>query len=522
MMKNSANHLNPFASDEKVPSSPPAAFDTVKSGDQPPSRIWRSGEPFHHRLPGDKDGNHWKECKKKLDEFDQDFCAGWNGEIDSLLTFVHSAVVKGVHAYEQYFFQAGLFSAVVTAFTTKSYKWLQPDPQGTSNQILLNISAQLAGRNATTLPAFSPSAASIRINIFWFLSLTFSLTAGLLGILCKQWLRRYQRDASLSHEKGLALRQFRYDGLVQWKVLDILGGLPMLLEIGLMFFFLGLADFLQDLKMEVAIPIIILISAGIGFLVITTSAPAFQYLVYWGRRVYWSQWCGVKQYVHPPIFAFKSPQSHMLLRIATWLSHPSRKALEWISCEIHFITYPLPSKIHGTWHRVARRDILPHVGCDIPDLKSHHQDAALFEEYAKQVLEAHDMAEVLEKPDMEEDVVRDIVTGVYLDHRLHVDHHRNDAPIVERRLVQNIKMSSQLRWQKTMLFHSLLKQGRMPHAHKTVAAMVEDVCTHHDIFNDEDLDLFFDAVYTWIEHDAKPGVSIANQFGGTTTRPSLD
>ncbi|KAF8870134.1 hypothetical protein BD779DRAFT_1417289, partial [Infundibulicybe gibba] len=58
-------------------------------------------------------------------KFDQDFCAGWNSEIDSLLTF------------------AGLFSAIVTAFTIESYQWLQPSPQDATNQILLNISAQL-------------------------------------------------------------------------------------------------------------------------------------------------------------------------------------------------------------------------------------------------------------------------------------------------------------------------------------------------------------------------------------------
>ncbi|KAF8878878.1 hypothetical protein BD779DRAFT_1676698 [Infundibulicybe gibba] len=96
---------------EKSPSSAPATFYTPspRVSEQPSSRIWRSGQAFHYPLPGS--GNHWKECKDRVDQFDQDFCAGWNSEIDSLLTF------------------AGLFSAVVTAFTIESYKWLQPDSQ---------------------------------------------------------------------------------------------------------------------------------------------------------------------------------------------------------------------------------------------------------------------------------------------------------------------------------------------------------------------------------------------------------
>ncbi|KAF8877865.1 hypothetical protein BD779DRAFT_1230183 [Infundibulicybe gibba] len=220
-------------SDEKAPPSPPATSSAVKIGDQPPSaRIWRSGQPPHYKLP--ESGNHWKECKDRADQFDRDFRVEWNSEIDSLPTF------------------AGLFSAVVTAFTIESYKWLQPNPQDMSNQILLNISAQLGNRNITISPSppFTPSTSSIRINIFWFLSLTFSVLAGLLGIACKQWLRRYKRDVPLPYERDLALRQFQYEGFMQWGPVDILSALPMLLEFGVFLFFIGLVDFLQSLNMK--------------------------------------------------------------------------------------------------------------------------------------------------------------------------------------------------------------------------------------------------------------------------------
>ncbi|KAF8868786.1 hypothetical protein BD779DRAFT_1380098, partial [Infundibulicybe gibba] len=108
----------------------------------------------------------WKKVYEVASKFDKEFCSGWNSEIDSLLTF------------------AGLFSAVVTAFTIESYKLLQPDPQDMTNRILLNVSAQLAGGNLTELPfGFTPAPSSLRINALWFLSLTFSLTAGLVGVL---------------------------------------------------------------------------------------------------------------------------------------------------------------------------------------------------------------------------------------------------------------------------------------------------------------------------------------------------
>ncbi|KAF8878733.1 hypothetical protein BD779DRAFT_1400008, partial [Infundibulicybe gibba] len=69
--------------------------------------------------------DHWKKVYEKVGQFDKEFCGGWNSEIDALLTF------------------AGLFSAVVTAFTVESYKLLQPDAQDMTNRILMNVSAQL-------------------------------------------------------------------------------------------------------------------------------------------------------------------------------------------------------------------------------------------------------------------------------------------------------------------------------------------------------------------------------------------
>ncbi|KAF8875120.1 hypothetical protein BD779DRAFT_1409311, partial [Infundibulicybe gibba] len=202
----------------------------------------------------------WKNVYEKADQFDKEFCGGWNSEIDSLLTF------------------AGLFSAVVTAFTVESYKLLQPDPQDMTNHILLNLTVQI-GRNITALPpkSFTPSASSLRINALWFLSLTFSLTSGLIGILCKQWLQHYQQDISKSPKEALALRQFRYDAFLRCRVMDILSALPILLGLGLILFFIGLIDFLQSLNAKVSILVTILIGVGFAFLVVTTSAPAFQY-----------------------------------------------------------------------------------------------------------------------------------------------------------------------------------------------------------------------------------------------------
>ncbi|EEB98162.1 hypothetical protein MPER_02379 [Moniliophthora perniciosa FA553] len=119
---------------------------------------------------------------------------GWRDDIDTLLVF------------------AGLFSAVVTAFVIESYKWLDKDPADTTVTLLTQlISVQVNGSQSVSFEPtqFKPDASSIRINVFWFLSLILSLTSALFGLLCKQWVREHQRDTTTrTPGEALALRHY--------------------------------------------------------------------------------------------------------------------------------------------------------------------------------------------------------------------------------------------------------------------------------------------------------------------------
>jgi hypothetical protein len=143
----------------------------------------------------------WAACTTAVREYDQDMIDGCKEEIDSLLVFVScvpshiSRKVKGG--------QAGLFSAVLTAFIIESYKFLQRDSDDTTAALLLQISLQLSSfsvngssvssshRVTPTLPPFQMPRGSVRINTFWFSSLVLSLISALVCILLKQWLREY-------------------------------------------------------------------------------------------------------------------------------------------------------------------------------------------------------------------------------------------------------------------------------------------------------------------------------------------
>ncbi|KAF5378741.1 hypothetical protein D9615_007003 [Tricholomella constricta] len=195
-------------------------------------------------------------------------CDAWREEVDKLLIF------------------AGLFSAAVTAFTIESYQWLTEDPNDLTLHALAQISQQLrsAGLGNVTISnlspePFTPSPSVVRVNVFWFLSLTLSLATVLIGILCMQWLREYQRETTLSYKGGVALRQMRHEGFVAWGVPEILSLLPLLLQTALILFFAGLLDLLLSLNTVVATFIITAVGLVLLFLVITTIAPTLQYII---------------------------------------------------------------------------------------------------------------------------------------------------------------------------------------------------------------------------------------------------
>jgi hypothetical protein len=165
----------------------------------------------------------------------------------------------------------------------ESYKWLQEDSGDVSVRLLAFMATQLA--NSTTplpvalvQPPFSVSPSEVRINAVWFLSLTLALSTVLIGILCLQWLREYQRDAALSHKDAVALRQMRFEGLLYWRVPDILSVLPILLQSSLVLFFFGLLELLWTRNTIVAAFITAAVGVVMLFLAATTALPLLQYV----------------------------------------------------------------------------------------------------------------------------------------------------------------------------------------------------------------------------------------------------
>jgi hypothetical protein len=218
----------------------------------------------------------------------------------------------------------------------ESYKWLQEDSEAVSAQLLAFMAAQAASSD-NPLPTnfiprpFSVQSSDVRINAAWFLSLTLALTTVLIGILCLQWLREYQRDAALPHKDAVALRQMRYEGLLHWRVPEILSILPILLQSSLILFFIGVLDLLWNRHTLVAASVSAAIGIVMLFLAATTALPAIQHAFTKDKHLRVHQ-C-----------PYKSPQS--------WLFYRMGHTLFWI-----FNSFDLPwSKFDSPrFHRLLK------------------------------------------------------------------------------------------------------------------------------------------------------------------------
>jgi len=220
--------------------------------------------------------------------------------------------------------KAGLFSAVVTAFIIESYKALRQDP----TEILLSrILTQLESRGNGTdiipqslsMPAFTPTPSDIRVNIFWFLSLIFSLATVLIGIIALQWLREHLRPRpDLEPQIAFSLHHLNVESLDRWYLPQIFTALPLLLQLALVLFLGGILEFLWNLNSTVAIPIAVAVGSSLFFLLWTTVLPTTQALLLFLPLLPWGN-------LPRSPCPYRSPQSwafHQLVRplVAIFLS----------------------------------------------------------------------------------------------------------------------------------------------------------------------------------------------------------
>ncbi|KAI0263531.1 hypothetical protein BC834DRAFT_1033873 [Gloeopeniophorella convolvens] len=160
---------------------------------------------------------------------------------------------------------AGLFSVVLTTFLGEVNQNLQADPAQENAfhsqrtvAMLGQIFQQIAGLAPQSpippaQPQPFPAQSDIHVNVYWFMSLVFSLTAALTATIVQQWVRDYMRIYQrYSHPlKSARVRQLLYEA-EGWYIPVVADAVPALVHISLFLFFIGFADFLFNINTTIS------------------------------------------------------------------------------------------------------------------------------------------------------------------------------------------------------------------------------------------------------------------------------
>jgi len=126
-----------------------------------------------------------------------------------------------------------------------------------------------------TFPDFNPPSSVVRVNVFWFMALIFSLSAALLAILVQQWVRGYMNVFQRYGDplKSARLRQYLNEGCERWNMPVVAEAVPGLLHVSLFLFLVGLGEFVLHINATVGLWTAIPIGFSGLLYTFTTLAP---------------------------------------------------------------------------------------------------------------------------------------------------------------------------------------------------------------------------------------------------------
>ena len=179
--------------------------------------------------------------------------------------------------------QAGLFSAVTSAFILDVQSQLQPDTGDETVALLrvliYKIDNTTFGNDTPALPQWAgPPHAIVQVQAILYASLAATLLSAFPAMLGKQWLNRYastdMRGTAVERSQN---RQRKLDGIVAWYFDHVMESLPLMLQIALLLLGCALSRYLWEINITVASVVIGVTSFGIIFyLFIVIAGTTFE------------------------------------------------------------------------------------------------------------------------------------------------------------------------------------------------------------------------------------------------------
>lgn len=213
----------------------------------------------------------WKRYDELAVRSDREMVAHLNGNLNVLLIFVSFFThilwrsMDNVLIFDDP--QAGLFSAINTAFISAAMTALSPNPSDRTNA-LLELLVLHANNNTLgpveTPPPFSASLSSVIANCLLYASLCCSIIAGVGAMLATEWLQSYSRSgqAGPPEEQG-RFRQRKYTASQKWQLERTTLFIQQLIFLSVVLFGTGLILFL--FLTNIAVATVVIAFFGVGF-----------------------------------------------------------------------------------------------------------------------------------------------------------------------------------------------------------------------------------------------------------------
>jgi len=223
------------------------------------------------KIRTDPSTNFWTVYKKFADEHDNNLVSKYVGDLDTSLLFVSrfTFLARLVRLNQILILcQAGLFSAVTSAFTAQIVPQLQPNPADLTNALLLRILEQNTSFGGTDplAPISNIPIGVAKAQPILFVSLSVTMLVAFIAVLGKQWVQYFIRATTWGNivDRGKE-RQVKLTGLRKWGVLLILESLPIMLQFSLLLFGTALVVYLWDLNVSAAEAVLVVTSIGLTF-----------------------------------------------------------------------------------------------------------------------------------------------------------------------------------------------------------------------------------------------------------------
>jgi hypothetical protein len=176
--------------------------------------------------------------------------------------------------------QAALFAGFLSAFLIELLGRLEPDPMDIIQDVLIYQTQMM--RNSSLGPYvqatdFSPPDHIVVVNALFYASLGVMILAAFIAMLIKSWVREFDRGlrALSIPEQRAKTREFRYLGMERWKLPEMVGVLPFLIQISLLLFAIGLVLFLFHISKPSFGVTTAIFGIGVLYYSITTSISVF-------------------------------------------------------------------------------------------------------------------------------------------------------------------------------------------------------------------------------------------------------